>query len=580
VKIVHISTADIEGGAARAAYRLHKGLQEIGEESLMLVRDKACIEDSVLEILPDSGSESSGDEELSNESVIQNYYIDANRTKLSDTVFSFPYPGYELCDLPEVQRSDIINFHWIARFQSPVTLQRVLALGKPVVWTLHDQWAFTGGCHFSAGCEKYRSDCQGCPQLGEDPFDLPAAVLCDKVECFQEGNLTIVSPSRWLAECAKASWLFRKYRVEVIPYSLDSTVFRPVPRAEAKASLGLVAESIVLLFGSMSSTEKRKGFELTAAALGRCLKDRRFKQMVDSGHLEVMCFGFPGDGLKSVGMPVFSLGYIRDDEKMNLAYAAADAFILPSLEDNLPNTMLESMSCGTPVIGSRVGGIPDLVREGVTGRLVAPDDEQQLAEAILSVTTNPERFEVMGRNCRRLIEKEYSATVQAQRYLRLYEELCEAGGQLGSLDRKSGTIFSSREEPGKAGGKTQHQAYVQTAMGAHFSTIYQPILIDALKNFVLDLHKRHNIIEADRDAMREQLRASQEQLRASQEQLATGESDRAVKAQHIESLQQMLNYLSTVRGAISNLIAISSRKLRLYPVLKRCKRLVLKLISG
>jgi hypothetical protein len=212
MRILQINTHDIQGGAARAAYRLHQGLRQIGADCRMLVRHKVSLEDSVLQV---QKSELESPIEDIDETAIQTHYIDTHRTELSNTYFSHSFPGFELANSAVVRAADVINLHWVARFQSPVTLGSLVHSGKSVVWTLHDQWPFTGGCHYSAGCQNYRQDCRSCPQLTEDPFSLPSAVLNDKRQLFKHANLTIVTPSRWLAECAHESSVLKNFRVEV-----------------------------------------------------------------------------------------------------------------------------------------------------------------------------------------------------------------------------------------------------------------------------------------------------------------------------------------------------------------------------
>ena len=230
MKIVHVSTFDTQGGAARAAYRLHLGLQRLGQESLIIARYKMSTDDSVVSIA-DEGTVEVRRKDFLLEQVIQPYFVDKRRSSFGNTIFSLPYPGYDLSTLPQIQAADIINLHWIAYYQSPITLHNLLATGKPVIWTLHDQWPFTGGCHYTAGCQKFRQDCVSCPQLINDTYDFPAAVLRDRQTHSREANLTIVSPSRWLAACAKQSRLFERLRVEVIPYSLDTDLFHPLPKS-------------------------------------------------------------------------------------------------------------------------------------------------------------------------------------------------------------------------------------------------------------------------------------------------------------------------------------------------------------
>ncbi|MEA2014436.1 MAG: glycosyltransferase family 4 protein, partial [Thermodesulfobacteriota bacterium] len=418
MKIVQIDTYDITGGAARAAYRLHKGLRQIGQDCKTLVKHKASADDSVLCITPQKTAEQR-EQEFYLKEVIQNHYIYSYRTEISNTAFSIPYPGCDISGLSVLRDADVINLHWVANYQSLVTLKSLFDLGRPVVWTLHDQWAFTGGCHYAAGCKKYERDCVACPQLSDDPFNLPAAILKDKIELFKGADLTIVTPSRWMASCAGESKLFRDLRIEVIPNSLETDIFKPMPKEKAKKNMGLEADTVTLLFGAEYGSEKRKGFRELMAAVRYCLADPGFQNMAKEDRIRILCFGHPGDKLDLAGVPVVSLGYLTSDEEVATAYCAADLFIQPSLEDNLPNTMLEAMSCGTPVVAFDVGGMPDVVINGVTGQLAALGDAREMGEAILTLIFDPDKREAMGQECRRKMEGGYSLDVQARRYLGL-----------------------------------------------------------------------------------------------------------------------------------------------------------------
>ncbi len=209
MKILQINTYDIQGGAARAVHRLHKGLQQRGEDSRMLVRYKRSPEASIISVISGASEEAAAERVFFLET-IQSQYIDAHRTAISNTHFSLPYPSFDLSSSSLIQGAQIINLHWVAYFQSPVTLSKLFSSGTPVVWTLHDQRAFTGGCHYSAGCDRYKSDCSACPQLADDSFDFAAAVLKDNLELFKNAKLTIVTPSHWLAALRQGEQTFQR----------------------------------------------------------------------------------------------------------------------------------------------------------------------------------------------------------------------------------------------------------------------------------------------------------------------------------------------------------------------------------
>ncbi|MBW1903172.1 MAG: glycosyltransferase family 4 protein, partial [Deltaproteobacteria bacterium] len=507
MKILQISTYDVSGGAARATYRLHRGLREIGEDCRMLVRHKDSDDPAVFLIELEEGH---GGEEFFLGTAVQAHYIDTHRTDISDTIFSLPYPGYDISRLDMVREADIINLHWVARYQSLVTLHRLFSSGKPVVWTLHDQWAFTGGCHYTAGCERYCGDCARCPQLSDDPFDLPGGVLKDKLEFLKGANLTIVTPSRWLATCAGESKLFQDLRIEVIPNSLETDVFRPLPKAEAKKSMGITPDITTLLFGGEYGNEKRKGFHELTGAIKCCLGNDDFKGLVNADKVKLICFGYASDELGAVGIPVEALGYLDSDEKIMRAYCAADIFVLPSLEDNLPNTMLEAMSCGTPVVAFDVGGMPDAVINGVTGQLVPLGDTRGMGNAILSLIFNSEKRDLMGKECRKNMEEQYKLEIQARRYLDLYQELLEP---LASRDRAVSHDHTSTawQIPAKA---RPLPVIPELSLGVHFKGIYDQVLFKALKESGPHAQRQLQASEADSAARLEVIHDLGEKVQA------------------------------------------------------------------
>jgi glycosyltransferase involved in cell wall biosynthesis len=419
MKISIFNTHDITGGASRAAYRLHKGLQEIGFKTNMLVRHKKSKDDSIVQVIPRE-STYSGEKKIFN--AVQRYFIEENRTEISNTLFSFPYPGYDISNTDIIRNSDIINLHWIHYFQSVETISNLLNTGKPVIWTLHDQGSFTGGCHYTAGCKKYESDCKNCPQLDFKTVDIPYSVLNNKINNYFEKDFVIVTPSQWLASCARNSRLFSRLRIEVIPYSIETDIYKPMPKQTAKNHLGLNPESKVLLFGAHLD-EKRKGFEKLFESL-QILSDRiRVKDSVIKNQIHLLCVGDFKDIPPDLPFPLTNLGYIDSDDKLAVVYSAADIFLLPSLEDNFPNTILESMACGTPVVGFNIGGIPDVVKDNYNGYAIEPFNIAEFAKAIEKLIFDDKKRYLMSTTCRNFIKKNYRLEIQAKRYANLFSDI-------------------------------------------------------------------------------------------------------------------------------------------------------------
>src|ERR1035437_1819436 len=420
MRCVILNTYDIQGGAARAAYRLHKGLLRLGQDSAMVTRFKRSEEPTVHQAqFAASPAQARYLEQLA---LIERHLIDQNRSEISNTFFSLPWPGYDLALHPEVQNADVLNLHWVSGLLSPESIVRLRTLGKPLVWTLHDQRAFTGGCHFSAGCRGYTNSCSDCPQLRDHSLRLTEKLLAETLRSLPARDLTVVTPSRWLAECARRSAVFRNTRVVSIPYSVEGDVFKPLEKAAARQKLGLNPEGFYFLFGADSCSEKRKGFNELLAAISLCLQDANFKQKTDAGQVQFLCFGYLSEQQVLPGLKIKDLGRFTSDAALCEVYAAADLFLLPSLEDNLPNTVLEALSCGTPVIANEIGGVPEIIAHDQTGFLVPASQPARLAQAMMFAVANPERVRAWRDKGLQEIEGRFALEVQARNYLSVFEQ--------------------------------------------------------------------------------------------------------------------------------------------------------------
>lgn len=552
MKILQISTYDIRGGAARATYRLHRGLRNMGQSCHMLVKYKDTDDPSVSSVAEDRGADSDNTAFFM-EIPIQEHYINARRTDLSNTMFSLPYPGYDVSMLERVQDADIINLHWISQFQSPITLHHLFGLNKPIVWTLHDQWAFTGGCHYSAGCTGYRSHCRECPQLSYDPFFLPEAVLRDKEDLLKNANLTIVTPSRWMGHCVEESQLFKSSTVRVIANSLETELYSPIPKSEAKKRWGIPDNAVTFLFGAIDGAEKRKGFTELVNAIKFCQQNDLFCELLRKNQVKLISFGNPNHKIESTGIPFLSLGRLKTDEDIRDAFSAADIFLFPSLEDNLPNTVLESMSCGTPVVAFNVGGVPEMVSDGVTGHLVEPFDIRQMGDKIVSLSLDPDKRRSMGNACRKRVISDYALDVQAKNYLALYEELLHESSRLAPQPPSNSRPANGVEHKALMA-KKQVMAPLDTSMGSQFRGIYDSILFQALKSFSPHAHKLWRISESDRANRLSQVKNLTRLLESC-------ETDREARLRQINELTTLLETCEADRSArLDEINRLAARK--------------------
>jgi glycosyltransferase involved in cell wall biosynthesis len=312
----------------------------------------------------------------------------------------------------------VINLHWINA--GYLQVETIAKFNKPLVWTLHDMWAFTGGCHYSQDCDRYTASCGACPQLhSSKDWDLSRWVWQRKAKAWRNLNLTIVTPSSWLAKCARSSSLFQEQRVEVIPYGLDTEKYKPLNRQVARELLNLPQDKQLVLFGALSATgDQRKGFHLLQPAL---------QDLSKSGwqdRLELVIFGSSEPANPpELGFKAHYLGTLNDDISLALVYSAADVFVAPSVQDNLANTVLEAIACGTPCVAFNIGGMPDMIEHQKNGYLAQAYKTEDLAQGIAWVLENNERHGKLGARAREKAQQEFTLEIQARRYLSLFTEI-------------------------------------------------------------------------------------------------------------------------------------------------------------
>ena len=413
MKVLLVSNYDIKGGAARATYRLHEGLQSIAVNSQILVNYK-CSNDENVRLMPSKlGEKFKSLRPKLNRLPLKLY------PKLGQVIFSPQWVPDSLASEVAKINPDVINLHWVC--EGYMQIETLAKFNKPVVWTLHDMWAFTGGCHYSENCDRYMNSCGACPQLhSTKDTDISRWIWQRKAQAWQNLDLTLVTPSNWLAQCAKSSSLFKKYPVKVIANGLDAEVYKPLNRPQVRDSLNLPQNKQLVLFGAMQGTDDRwKDFPLLVPAL---------QSLSKSGwqdKIELLVFGSsqPENPI-DVGFKTHYLGRL-EDESLAKVYAAADVMVVPSRYEAFGQTASEALACGTPVVAFDVTGLKDIVDGQQNGYLAKPYETEDLARGIAWVLEDPDRHQKLCRSARLKVEEKFTLQVQARAYKNLYEEILQ-----------------------------------------------------------------------------------------------------------------------------------------------------------
>ncbi len=308
-------------------------------------------------------------------------------------------------------KAKLVHLHWVG--DGFLGVEELAQLNCPIVWTLHDAWAFTGGCHYTGDCEGFKQMCGYCPQLGsKQENDYSWRLMHKKTKVFQRLDITAVAPSRWQAEMARRSSLFTGRRIEVIPNGLNTEVFKPILRQAARERLGIPFDKPVVLFGAKSITDPRKGWDLLHDAL-RYSKWPCTLIMFGEGKISVD---------QAPHVTVHQLGNFSDDSALAAVYSAADVFVCPSREDNLPNTVAEALACGTPCAAFAIHGLPDMIDHRTNGWLAKPFDSTDLAEGMRWLAEHPQPDQ-LRHAARGKALSDYSMTVMGDRYMALYQNV-------------------------------------------------------------------------------------------------------------------------------------------------------------
>lgn len=408
MRVLIVNTSERTGGAAVAANRLMKALNNNGVKAKMLVRDK---EDDSLTVvaLPPSP--------LLRWHFLWERFVVFCRLRFSRKHLfevDIANSGSDITKLREFQEADVIHLHWINQGMLSLNgIRQILRSGKPVVWTMHDIWPATAICHVTLGCRHFTTQCRECRLLpGQgSKNDFSTSVWLKKQRMLEDGNIYYVACSRWLESEAKKSALLKGQKVTSVPNPIDTHIYKKGDKQEARSRLGLPLDKKLILFASQRVTNENKGMSYLIEAC---------QQLQDIPNLGVVILGGHAEEFTSQ-LSTFPLGYINDEQRIVDVYNAADVFVLPSLSENLPNTIMEAMACGVPCVGFKVGGIPEEIDHKKNGYVAVYRDANDLAKGIRWILTEAD-YDALSENAVHKVIRNYSQQSVAMRYLDVYHQ--------------------------------------------------------------------------------------------------------------------------------------------------------------
>ena len=415
MRVLIVNTSERTGGAAVAANRLMMALNNNGVKAKMLVRDKES--DSLTVVgLPKSP--------MLNwhflwERLVIFFHCRFSRKHLFE--IDLANSGSDITKLREFQEADVIHLHWINQGMLSLSgIRKILKSGKPVVWTMHDIWPATAICHYPRGCYYFKHRCCNCKLLlgGGSQNDMSSVVWEKKQKMLEGNNVFFVACSRWLEDEAKKSALLEGKYISSIPNAIDTHIYHPKDKTEARKYLELPTDKRVILFVSQRVTDSRKGMSYFTEAISNMTKQ---DPELCNNTVVAILGGHSEEISSQLSLPVFSLGYINDEKLIVNIYNAADVFVLPSIEDNLPNTIMEAMACGVPCVGFKVGGIPEMIDHKQNGYVARFRDAEDLAAGISWVINNHEYARLSSQTVHK-VNMCYSQQSVASKYIEVYNQ--------------------------------------------------------------------------------------------------------------------------------------------------------------
>ena len=407
MKILHIVSGDLKGGAARGAYWLHQGLISEG------------IESKIFNNTPKSDNDNNVVTFTNNK---KNLWLDFFYKKIeklplkvyknkTNHVFSTGIIGFDITKHPLYNWAEIIHLHWINN--AFISIKNLHKIKKPIVWTLRDMWPFTGGCHTTIDCNKYKTGCGSCPQLGSNKNnDLSRKIIKSKQKNIPS-HAYIVGVTPWISNEAKESIVFKDFHVSCIYNNINCNLFFPLNKQIAREALNIKTNKKIILVGAQYTYDYFKGFDKFLQAL----------QSLDEQKYLVLFFGRLGaDVESSIKFEYKNFGFIRDDITLRLLYSAADVFVNPSLIESFGKTTAESMACGTPVVCFDATGSRYIVDHQVNGYRAEPYNPIDLSNGIEWIIKN-KKYNSIALNAEQKVIQNFDSQLIAKQYVNLYENI-------------------------------------------------------------------------------------------------------------------------------------------------------------
>lgn len=419
LKVTIINTFDKTGGAAIAANRLTESLNlNEGVNASMVVQEKKG--NATFSFLYQSGKWAQLKSKIRFilEVLTFTFYEKSKKIRYS---FSNSFFGTNILKNKKVQDAAIIHLHWINfGYLSLKSIKKIIESDKVLIVTLHDMWFFTGGCHYAGNCQNYMQSCGNCTTFLKRPKskDLSNRRWKAKFDLLENADITIVTCSEWLGERAKESSLLKNKTVYSIPNPINHHVFKPLEKTKLRTELGLDPEKKYILFGAVNVLDLRKGFSYFIEAI---------KLLENTTDYEIIVFGkAKEEDFKDIPLKVNFFGSLSDVNQIVKCYAASDVFVISSLEENLPNSIMEAMSCGVSVVGFNVGGIPEMIDHQTNGYVAKLRSASDLSVGINWVLKNNDGNH-LGMNARAKVENNYTNEIVSKKYISLYNDLLKKG---------------------------------------------------------------------------------------------------------------------------------------------------------